>query len=346
MKRKLKIIGVLFLILSAMVFLQVYLAKARNTYEDRILFGYSENAKQIAIHFMPSTNEGFDEVAQELKMLLVEQNANLYTFPNANSRGMGVYVVDKSIVFNQDESEILDQLEKNKIMVLQDSIVDKYSEELVVASEENGNVALDFNNPQFEFNSDYSLAVEGIEYIYNFFDSPYFNGYFIIDSVENPGVPEMIVNFFSQKGFYSYTIDNGLVYEGKWWEFVYYSHISSVFFIIIPILFLLYIANTIVVINHILKQENEGMLIRKHYGASFIGQLLRIGKLMLGPLLIASGSWILLLLAFNSFFEFTVAHYLTIFIVNVCYIILMFFTVFAFQYFMLKIKQEIRGNEV
>ncbi len=343
MRRKTKIAAVLFLLLSAIVFFQLITVTMYDSYKDRVLFGYSENAEVVAIHFQPTANENFDALVKKLKVILDENHANLYTRPN---RDMGVYITDDSIWLNKNDRDMLNQLDKNKIMVLQNSIMDKYSSELIVYNygvEEN---QLDFNNPQFKFSSDYSLAVEGVEYLYNFFDLPYFNGYFIIDSQVNADAPAKVVDFFAQNGFYSYVQYDDLAYDNNFLRFVYESYTKSPKFMIIPLLLILYICNSIVIVNHILRQENEGILIRNYFGASFISQFLKIVRHIIVPLVAAVGSWILIIALFNHYWQLTMGNYGLIFIMSVSYTMIIFLIVFAFQYAALKIKQKMGGKEI
>ncbi len=327
--------GLLFLIISSvMMTFTMFMIKNVKSIQDSVLFSYSRNAREINVMFQPSVNIDMGETAEELKKILDDTDSNLFTFPD---KSVGIYINDNSFITKHDERELLNQLAENQIMVLQGAIMDIYAQDLIYNHAGIKSSNLNFEAPQLTFSADFIFAIDSVEYVYNFFDSPYFNGYFIVDSKNNPNVPYEVASFFNQQGYKAYVLEGSLNYEGDIWETLVSSYMSNIVFMIIPLLFLIYIMNTFIVADYIMKEENAGVEIRGYYGATMIEQFLNLIKSISPPLVISS----LICAGGLFYFDNSIYDVLLILAGNLIYIVVVFFLTFVYQYLRLKVKREV-----
>lgn len=336
LKRKFKQTLFLALISSVMITFIILMMRSINSSQNAVLFGYSRHAREINVMFGPTADVDMEKIGESIKKILDEENANLFTYPD---KGIGMYINDDFFIEKKEDKELLSQLKENEIMVLQDSIMDTFSNDLIADHSEIKLTGLNFRDPQLIFSDDFIFAIDSVEYVYNFFDFPYFNGYFIIDSKTNPNAPYEVVRYLNQQGYNAYVVEGSLNYQDDLAEAVISAYTSNVIFMIIPALFLLYIINTVIVADYILKEENSGVEIRGYYGASFLEQFFNIMKSISLPLLISSLIWGGIIYNLN----FSISSVLLTLLINTIYMFLIFFITFTFQYVSSKLKNQKEG---
>lgn len=218
--------------------------------------------------------------------MLDEDNANFFTYPTKINIGTGIYITNDEFITTESSKEKIKSLKENEIIVLENSIMDVNRKELQIDS-----LHFDISqNKNFQivdtYPIDFQLSLPSTEYIYNFFDNPYLNGYFVVDSTTED-TAYAITDFFVKHGYISNVIEyvNGTINIFD----VFMNFFASPVHLLFLVLLILYILNSHITIDNFIEKINKDMFLRTQFGASFIQQMLQILWRATLPILLSNG---------------------------------------------------------
>lgn len=243
----------LFIFSLINLFIFMFVIFNSNDVDEFYKTNISENAKLIQIY---QEDKGFSEYELDvLKKILDKDNANLFTFYPGVQLGQGVYLNDMEFILDDSDKQLVSNVKDGQIIVLENSILDKYRSEL------------NLDNPDYlenieifdTYNKNFQLYKNDAEYIYNFFDMPYFYGEYIIDS-KNDATAYEIVEVFQQFGYSASvneygnggTKDNFLNFLDKIDRFTYYKT-NEKFILMLIFVFV----NSFIIINNLINRLNK-----------------------------------------------------------------------------------------